>query len=141
MNLGARTEPIRAGALASEIVVEQLEVLATMDENNRELSDAWVAIRDGMIVDLGTGDTQDVPGRRVDGRGLVGIPGLVNTHHHFFQNLTRVLPVAQGMRILDWLAANYQIWSQLDEEAVYTTARVAVAELLYSGCTTSSDHL
>jgi cytosine/adenosine deaminase-related metal-dependent hydrolase len=112
-----------------------------MDERRRELSDAWVAIKDGRILDLGTGGAGTEVERCLDGRGLVAIPGLINTHHHFFQTLTRVLPAAQGLGILDWLAANYQVWSKIDEEAVYTTARVAIGELLLSGCTTSSDHL
>jgi cytosine/adenosine deaminase-related metal-dependent hydrolase len=112
-----------------------------MDDANQELSDAWVAIKDGTIIDLGTGTADITAGSRVDGRGLVAVPGLVNTHHHFFQTLTRALPAAQDLRILDWLAANYQVWSQVDQEAVYTTARVAIGELLLSGCTTSSDHL
>ena len=112
-----------------------------MDGDNSELSDAWVAVEDGTIVAIGTGTPEMQVGRRVDGCGLVAVPGLINTHHHFFQTLTRVLPQAQELRILDWLSANYRIWSQIDEEAVYTTARVAIGELLLSGCTTSSDHL
>ena len=123
------------------VLVDHLDVLVTMDDHGRELSDAWVAIKDGRIIDLGTGSAHPAAERRVDGKGLVALPGLVNTHHHFFQTLTRVLPAAQELRILDWLAANYQVWSKIDEEAVYTTARVAIGELLLSGCTTSSDHL
>ena len=136
----ARTESMGSGS-SPVVLIEHLDVLVTMDVSSRELSDAWVAIKDGKILDVGTGSTQTAAERRVDGRGLVALPGLVNTHHHFFQTLTRVLPVAQDLRILDWLAANYQVWSKIDEEAVYTTARVAIGELLLSGCTTSSDHL
>ena len=131
-------EPMSESPPSCAMLVEHLDVLVTMDEANRELTDAWVAIEDGSIVGVGSGIAAE---SRVDGRGLVAMPGLVNTHHHFFQTLTRVLPAAQEMRIVDWLAANYKFWAQLDEEAIYTTARVAIGELLLSGCTTSSDHL
>lgn len=122
-------------------MVEHLDVLATMDERGSELADAWVLANEGEIVGLGTGVAPAGVGRRVDGHGLVAVPGLVNTHHHFFQTLTRCLPAAQDERILEWLGTNYTFWSRIDEEAVYTTARVAIGELLLSGCTTSSDHL
>jgi cytosine/adenosine deaminase-related metal-dependent hydrolase len=112
-----------------------------MDEDDRELSDAWLHIEGGAIVDIGTGAAPAIAAKHVDARGLVAVPGFVNTHHHFFQTLTRVLPPAQDLRIIDWLAANYPIWSRVDEEIVYATARVAIGELLLSGCTTSSDHL
>jgi 8-oxoguanine deaminase len=139
--VGALNSPVRGGPFAPGILVEHLDVLATMDADDSELTDAWLAIDEGTIVGIGTGESDAEPQRRIDGRGLVAVPGLVNTHHHFFQTLTRVLPAAQELRILDWLVANYRIWSQVDEEAVYTTARVAIGELLLSGCTTSSDHL
>ncbi len=139
--MGAHTEPIRGSPSESTLVVEHLDVLVTMDEDSTELSDAWVAVDEGAIVGLGTGSAEVTAGRHVDGRGLVAIPGLVNTHHHFFQTLTRVLPATQDSRILEWLATSYPFWARIDEEAVYTTACVAIGELLLSGCTTSSDHL
>lgn len=141
MTLQARTGQTRGSPSSPEILVEHIDALVTMNEDNEELSDAWLAIEDGVIVGLGTGSADLPARRRIDGHGLVAIPGLVNTHHHFFQTLTRVLPAAQNLRILDWLAANYQVWSRIDQEAVYVTARVAIGELLLSGCTTSSDHL
>ena len=139
--MGAHTEPIRGSPSESTLVVEHLDVLVTMDEDSTELSDAWVAVDEGAIVGLGTGSAEVTAGRHVDGRGLVAIPGLVNTHHHFFQTLTRVLPATQDSRILEWLATSYPFWARIDEEAVYTTVCVAIGELLLSGCTTSSDHL
>ncbi len=130
--------------MASETtLVQHLDRLVTMDAQDRELTDAYVVSVNGAIAAVGSGDPPEEhsQGQVIDGRGLVALPGLVNTHHHFFQTLTRVLPAAQDCRILDWMAANYPYWAKIDEEAVYDTARVAVAELLLSGCSTSSDHL
>ena len=139
--MGAQERAVRGIPLSSALVVEHLDVLVTMDESRREISDAWIAVEDGAITGLGTGTACLGAQRRIDGHGLVAMPGLINTHHHFFQTLTRVLPAAQGLGILEWLAANYAFWARIDEEAVHTTACVAIGELLLSGCTTSSDHL
>lgn len=76
----------------------------------------------------------------LDCRGKVALPGLVNTHHHFFQTLTRCLPAAQNSKLFDWLDYHYGVWRHLDGEAMFAAARLAVAELLLSGCTTTSDH-
>jgi len=76
----------------------------------------------------------------VDARGLVLLPGLVCTHHHFYQTLTRNLPQAQNAELFDWLVAHYPIWARLTPEAVRASTAVAAAELLLSGCTTAADH-
>jgi 8-oxoguanine deaminase len=76
----------------------------------------------------------------VDARGLVLLPGLVCTHHHFYQTLTRNLPAAQDAGLFDWLAAHYPIWARLTPEAVRASTATAIAELLLSGCTTAADH-
>jgi 8-oxoguanine deaminase len=76
----------------------------------------------------------------VDARGLVLLPGLICTHHHFFQTLTRNLPQAQDAALFDWLVAHYPIWARLTPEAVRASTATAVAELLLSGCTTAADH-
>jgi 8-oxoguanine deaminase len=124
-------------------VIEHLDRLVPMGASDEELEDAYVIAEDGLIAEIGTGD---VPAERrtgtvVDGHGLIATPGLINTHHHFFQTLTRGLPAAQDVGLLAWEAANYAYWKLLDEEAVFATAQVAVAELLLSGCTTTSDQL
>lgn len=128
---------------ATTTVIEHLERLVTMTPDDRELADGYVVVEDGTIADLGTGDVGDERrgGTMVDGRGLIALPGLVNTHHHFFQTLTRALPAAQDVGLLAWEAANYPYWARIDEEAVYATAQVAIGELLLSGCTTTSDQL
>lgn len=133
-------ESLLAQGTAADVVVEHLDALVTMDEQQTELGDAWVAVSAGVIVGLGSGRPPEAR-RHLAGTGLVALPGLVNTHHHFFQTLTRALPEAQDLRVIEWLAVNYPIWTGIDEDAVYTTARVAIGEMLLSGCTTSSDHL
>jgi cytosine/adenosine deaminase-related metal-dependent hydrolase len=127
----------------TQTVIAHLDRLVTMAADEGELSDAFVHIDNGTIARIGTGDPE-VNGNNaeiIDGRGLIATPGLVNAHHHFFQTITRALPAAQNVGLLDWEATNYPYWAKVDEEAVYATARVALAELLLSGCTTSSDQL
>ncbi|MEO0564027.1 MAG: 8-oxoguanine deaminase [Chloroflexota bacterium] len=112
-----------------------------MDTQRRELQDGALFIRDGIIEAVGT--LADMPSQTADQvlslPHHVVIPGLVNTHHHMYQSLTRVL--AQDNELFAWLKTLYPIWSRLTGEAVYTSAKLAMAELMLSGCTTSSDHL
>jgi len=123
------------------LLLKNIRCLATMDEGRRELSEAWVLIRDRKIAALGQAaelphDLQ--PDRVIDLSNHVVMPGLVNTHHHMFQCLTRAL--AQQSELFDWLQFLYPIWSGLRSEQVYTAAKLAMAELLLAGCTTASDH-
>ena len=74
-------------------------------------------------------------------RGLIVLPGLVNTHHHLYQTLTRAVPAAQDVSLFQWLKVLYPIWARMDAEAVYVSAITGLAELILSGCTTASDHL
>jgi cytosine/adenosine deaminase-related metal-dependent hydrolase len=108
-----------------------------------ELSDAFIVVEDGVVAEVGTGaPPADRSGAdHMDGRGLVGLPGLVNTHHHFFQTVTRALPAAQDVPLLVWESVNYPYWTRVDEEVIHVTAEVALAELMLSGCSTTSDHL
>jgi 8-oxoguanine deaminase len=127
----------------STTVIEHLERLVPMGPDDDEIRDGFVVVKDGLISAIGSGDvpTDARDGTIIDGRGMVALPGLVNTHHHFFQTLTRALPAAQNVGLLAWEAANYTYWARLDEDAVFATAQVAVSELLLSGCTTTSDQL
>ena len=123
------------------LLLKNIRCLATMDEGRRELSDAWVLLRDSTIAALGA--AHEMPSdlhadRVIDLSNHVALPGLVNTHHHMFQCLTRAL--AQQSELFDWLQHLYPIWSGLRAEHVYTAAKLAMAELLLSGCTTASDH-
>ncbi len=80
------------------------------------------------------------PGRTIDCSRHVVIPGLVNTHHHFYQTLTRNLPAVQNAKLFDWLKYLYEVWKYVDEEAVYYSSMLAMAELMKTGCTLTTDH-
>ncbi len=125
----------------SSILLKNINRLATMDDRRRELSDACILIRDNIIVSVedDTAFTESEADRVIDLSGHVVLPGLVNTHHHMYQSLTRAL--AQENELFDWLETLYPIWAGLRAEHVYVSAKLAMAELMLSGCTTSSDHL
>jgi cytosine/adenosine deaminase-related metal-dependent hydrolase len=123
------------------LLAKNIRMLATMDDQRREIPDAAVFVRDNVIEAVGMlGEMpQQTADEVLDLRDHVVIPGLINTHHHMFQSLTRC--VAQDHELFDWLTTLYPIWSGLTGDAIYTSARLAMAELMLSGCTTSSDHL
>jgi cytosine/adenosine deaminase-related metal-dependent hydrolase len=123
------------------LLVKNIELLATFDDARREIRNGALLVRDNVIVQVGTtaGFAGAAADRVVDLSGHVVMPGMVNTHHHMYQNLTRVM--VQNDELFVWLTTLYPIWAQLDDEAIYVSARVAMAELMQSGCTTSSDHL
>ncbi len=123
-------------------LVRHAHVLVTMDGQRREIADGGLYIRNNWIEQVGP--TADLPERAeqvIDLSGHVVLPGLINTHHHMYQTLTRAVPAAQDANLFNWLKTLYPIWANLTGEAVYISALVAMAELMLSGCTTSSDHL
>ncbi len=114
-------------------------MLLTMDDAGTEIVDGALYAVDGMLTQVGP--TADLPAQAdevIDARGMLIMPGMVNTHHHFFQTLTRCM--AQESNLFGWLTTLYPIWAHLNSEAIYTSSRTAIAELMLSGCTTSSDH-
>jgi cytosine/adenosine deaminase-related metal-dependent hydrolase len=116
--------------------------VVTMDPARRELQSAHIHIADGMIHDLGAEiptphDVDEV----LDLSGFLVCPGFINTHHHMYQSLTRAVPAAQDASLFEWLKTLYPIWSRLTPEMIRVSTQTAMAELLLSGCTTSSDHL
>ena len=117
------------------------EILVTMDDDRREIRDGAVFARDGIVEQVGTTselpDTADVV---LDLTGQIALPGLVNTHHHLDQTLTRNLPQAQNINLFPWLLAHYEIWAQRTPEATRLSTLVGLAELAASGCTTVFDH-
>jgi cytosine/adenosine deaminase-related metal-dependent hydrolase len=128
------------------LLVKRIHTLVTMDDERRELSDAAMLIRGSAIERIassaelepfaaGADEVLDLKGR------CIVLPGLINTHHHFYQTLTRAVPQAQSCELFGWLKALYPIWARLDANGVYVSAQMAAAELLLSGCTTTSDHL
>ena len=121
----------------SSLLLKNIRRLATMDAQRRELHDAWILVRDNVIESLGTDDAPPAD-RSIDLGRHVALPGLINTHHHMFQSLTRVM--AQQDDLFGWLRACYPIWAQMRPEHVNVAAQLAMAELMLSGCTTASDH-
>ncbi|NEK96343.1 8-oxoguanine deaminase [Modestobacter muralis] len=128
-------------AVTADLLVHDAELIATVDDARREIAGGWVAVTDGVVTALGgPGDPQPDAARRIDARGCLVTPGLVNTHHHLYQNLTRAYAPALTGGLFEWLVTLYPLWARLDEEAAYVSAYVGLAELALSGCTTSTDH-
>jgi 8-oxoguanine deaminase len=124
------------------LLIRHATLLVTMDAQRREIADGAVFVRDGVIE--AAGRSAELPAAAdevIDARGQVVVPGLVNTHHHFYQTLTRAVPAAQDAELFSWLKTLYPIWARLTPEMAYVSTQTAMAELLLSGCTTSSDHL
>jgi cytosine/adenosine deaminase-related metal-dependent hydrolase len=111
--------------------------VVTMDDGGSEHENGWLLVEDGTVADAGGGSRPDAE-ETIDLGGAVITPGLVNTHHHLWQNLTRAR--AQNENLFGWLKALYPVWARIDEEAEYAAARVGLAELALSGCTTVFDH-
>ena len=129
-----------AAGEAVDLVIAGARCVATMDDARRELDGGWVAITDGSVADVGTGPAPPAA-TTIDATDCLVTPGLVNTHHHLFQNLTRAYPPMTDKPLFSWLRTLYPLWRGLDEEAAHTSAWVGLAELALGGCTTSSDHL
>ena len=124
------------------LLIRHATLLVTMDAQRREIAGGAVFVRDGVIEAVGA--TAQLPAAAdevIDARGQVVIPGLVNTHHHFYQTLTRAVPAAQDAELFTWLKTLYPIWARLTPQMAFVSTQTAMAELLLSGCTTSSDHL
>ncbi|MCV2877868.1 8-oxoguanine deaminase [Sedimentimonas flavescens] len=122
-----------------EVLIRGAEVVVTMDGARRELAGADVLIRDGVIAAVGVGLVST--GEVVLARGCVVTPGLVNTHHHLYQTLTRAVPGGQDALLFGWLKTLYPIWAKMGPEEIRVSALIGLAELALSGCTLSSDHL
>ena len=124
----------------SGLLIDSCEVVVVMDEAGTEIVGGSILIEAGQVSWVGAGEPPHALGDldRIDGRGCVALPGLVNTHHHLYQSLTRLR--AQGMGLFGWLSELYPVWGTVDEEWVRAAARVGLAELALSGCATTTDH-
>lgn len=133
----------------STLLVKNATILVTMDDAGREISDGALFARDGFIEQVGAtravlaalAAREERPKEVLDLSGHVLLPGLVNTHHHFCQTLTRAVPAAQNANLFHWLTTLYPIWARLRPEDIFTATQTALAELALSGCTTAADHL
>ena len=129
------------------LLIKNADLLCTMEPSESapfgaEISDSGLFARNGVIEQVGkTINLPDTADQIIDMRGHVVVPGMVNTHHHMFQNLTRAVPAAQNAPLFGWLQTLYPIWSRIGPEHIYWSTALALAELALSGCTTSSDHL
>lgn len=125
--------------MTGTLAIRDAAVLVTMDGARREIAGGGIFVRDGVIEAVGT----DIPRaeREISARGCVVTPGLINTHHHLFQTLTRAVPGAQDALLFGWLRRLYPVWGRMGPEEIRASAALGLAELALSGCTLSSDHL
>ena len=124
------------------LLIHNAHTIATLNDAGQELRNASILVRDNCIEAIGP--TQDLPltaDRVIDAQHFVVIPGMVNTHHHMSQSLTRAIPAVQNAELFSWLTGLYPIWAGMQPDMIYASTQTAMAELLMSGCTTSSDHL
>ena len=129
-------------AAPADLLVRNAKYIATCDADGRELTGGWVAITGGLISAIGApGDPAPAARDTLDASSCLVTPGLVNTHHHIYQNLTRSYAPAINGPLFPWLTALYPLWAGLDEESAYLSAWVGLAELALGGCTTTTDHL
>ena len=124
------------------LLIRNAMVVVTMDAQRREIADGAVLVRGNRIEQVGaSADLPTTADAVIDARDHVVLPGLINTHHHMYQSLTRVIPAAQNAELFGWLTNLYPIWARLTPEMIHVSTLTAMTELMLSGCTTSSDHL
>jgi 8-oxoguanine deaminase len=123
------------------LLVQHAALIVAMDDEDRSWEDGGIYVQDNVIQQIGpTDQLSQQADRIINARGMIILPGMVNTHHHFYQTLTRNLPEAQDANLFQWLRIHYPIWARMTPEAITVSTRTAMAELMLSGCTTSSDH-
>ncbi len=124
------------------ILIKNASVIVTMDDQQHEIKDGGIFVRDGFIEKIGQSNEMPKTADKVlDLRDHIILPGLINTHHHFYQTLTRAVPAAQNVNLFNWLKTLYPIWAKMTPEDIYVSTQTALAELALTGCTTASDHL
>jgi len=124
------------------LLLKNADLLVTMNDEQQRIPGGGLFVRGNMIEQVGpTAELPAAANQVIDASGMILLPGLVNTHHHLYQTLTRAVPAAQDATLFNWLKTLYPIWARMAPEAIYTSALVGLAELMLSGCTTASDHL
>jgi 8-oxoguanine deaminase len=125
----------------STLLVQHAALIVAMDDADTRWEDGGIYVQDNVIQQIGpTDQLPQQADKIINARGMIILPGMVNTHHHFYQTLTRNLPQAQDANLFQWLRIHYPIWARMTPEAIVVSTKTAMAELMYSGCTTSSDH-
>ena len=124
----------------TDMLIRNADIIVTMNDARSELAGGDLRLSDGCISEIGNGLSADGC-KVIDASGCVVTPGLVNTHHHLYQSLTRAVPAGQDALLFGWLQALYPIWGRMTPEHFFVSAQVGLAELALSGCTLSSDHL
>ena len=126
----------------STLLVKNASVLVSMDDRQREIPEGGLFVRDGLIEQVGvSSELPQTADEVLDLKGALLLPGLVNTHHHFYQTLTRAVPAAQDANLFHWLKTLYPIWGRMTPEDIFISTQTALAKLALSGCTTAADHL
>ena len=130
----------------SSILIKNASIIATMDGNSpsntgQELQNKSILLKNGIIEDIGILDSKIQVDEIIDGKNKIVLPGLVNTHHHLFQTLTKSVKSSQDSSLFDWLKTLYPIWANINPEQLKSAVKIGLSELILSGCTTSSDHL
>ena len=124
------------------LLVRNAYLLVTIDDHRREIPNGGLFIKDGFIEQVGqTSDLPETADEVLDLDNHIVLPGLINTHHHFYQTLTRAVPAAQDANLFNWLKTLYPIWARMTPDDIFISTQTALAELALSGCTTASDHL
>lgn len=122
-------------------LIRNADAVVTMDAGRRELAGASVLVQDGAIVGVGAGLTAPEGAEVIEAAGCIVTPGLVNTHHHLYQTLTKAVPGGQDALLFGWLKTLYPVWARYTPDDMVLSAQIGLAELALSGCTMSSDHL
>ena len=123
------------------LLIQHADLIVSMDDSDTQWTDGAIYVVDNVIQQIGsTGQLPQQADTVIDAHNMILLPGLVNTHHHFYQTLTRNIPAVQDANLFHWLRALYPIWAGLTPEAIYISTKTALAELMLSGCTTTSDH-
>lgn len=125
----------------SKILIKNPLLIATMNDDREEFSSGHILIEDDKIISIGKNNPDIEADEIIDASNMVILPGFINTHHHFYQTLTRNIPRMQNTALFSWLNDHYELWRELTEEGVTVSTKTAIAELMKSGTTTSSDHL
>ncbi len=126
--------------MPNSILIKNAYLIATLDAQNTQYKNADLYIMDNKIKDIGERLNYKAD-NIIDATNKLVLPGFVNTHHHFYQTLTRAIPKVQNVKLFDWLINLYEVWRELTPEAVYISTLLALGELMLTGCTTTTDHL